>query len=319
MITLFFLSLDSLIQLGLYASYNADYESSNKYYHEIIKKYPAHPAGYFFKGALFETMMIDYATDRYEDSFYFYMGKAKKRAEEILKNHKEDKTALFYNGAVHAFTAIYEGWHKRYLPALRHGLKARWYFDKVIGIDPCFYDAYLLKGTYEYFAGRINRFLLGILPFGNVQKGIKLLRKTAKRGKYFDVTARQALCWVLTEEKRYQEAERVSKELIKKYPSGRIFLWQYGKLLIYQEKTTQAENFWRRFLARIKKEDKDSYNNIAEASYYLALALYKKGEKEESLKIIDEVIKNKKKIERDIGYMDIIREIEVLKKRIEKE
>ncbi len=310
--------MDSLVQKGLYASYNGEYEKAKRYYEEIIKKAPELPAGYFFKGAVYEVYMIDFGTDCFEDSFYLFMKMTKENAEKMLKKNKKDKTALFFMGACYAFTTIYEGWHKRYFKALHYGLKAKWYFDKLLSLDSHFYDAYLLRGAYEYFAGRVNKYLLGILPFGNINKGIELLKKTAEKARYLNVTAKQALAWVLTEEKRYCEAKRFSKELINKYPRGRIFLWQYGKILLLEGKYDSAEKFWSKFCENIKNSKRDSYNNIAEASYYLAVSFYKNGKKEKALEILNQILKNRKKIRTDIGYMNVLEKAENLRKEIEK-
>jgi hypothetical protein len=51
---------------------------------KIIKKYPDHPAGYFFYAAALESWMDYYETDKREVEFYKYCDLAIDRAEKLL-------------------------------------------------------------------------------------------------------------------------------------------------------------------------------------------------------------------------------------------
>lgn len=308
--------MDSLLLKGLECAYNQDYECSKKYYNQIIEKAPHSPIGYFFKGALLQLYMLDFATDSLEKDFYRLMGEACKRAKSNLEKNPKDTVALFMMGSIFMFKTIYEGWHQRYWKAVGYGLKGKYWFDKVLKIKPDLYDAFLLKGAYNYLAGRINKYLLGIIPFGNIEKGIEELKLVTKKGRYFNITAANALAWVLIKEKKISEAEKTIKELIEKYPNGRAFKWRLGELLLEKKEWKKALNFYEKFLIEIQKEQPNSYNNIAEIKLNIASCYFHIGEKKKASSLVEEILRNSNKIQRGIGYKDIIKEAKKLKKKI---
>ncbi len=278
---------ESLIKEGLEYSYRDQYKKALSSFNRVIREYPQLPYGYFFKGALYQLVMTDYVTDSLSSEYLNLMKITEEKSKKLWKKEK-DIDALFFYGAVFLYRTIFEGWRENYWQALSFGLKAYKYLKEVVKRDRTYYDAYIGLGLYNYFAGRVDRYLMGFKIFGDVNKGIELIKITANKGRFLDVTARHSLNWIYTEEKNFDAAIRGCEELLSIYPENRLFKWQLSLILMEKGDWNRALRVTEKLLEEVKREQGNHYYNISELNYRIAYIEYRKGDRERAKSYLKE-------------------------------
>ncbi len=158
-----------------------------------------------------------------------------KRAETALSRDPNDTEALFsmcvVNGVTSDYTALVEKRQMRSLPSVK---RSNNYAQRLLKIDPKFYDAYLTTGISEY--------LLGSLPFlirwffrmdgvqGSKDQAIRNLELVAREGHYLGPFARILLGIIYLREKQPREAQRLLAGLSRDFPSNPLFRKELDKV-----------------------------------------------------------------------------------------
>jgi len=304
------------IEKGIEASHVEDYETARKAYAQAKRLCPDDPAPYFLDGALSFIYMVDFVTDTIEAQFDRDMDAAEELARAGIKANGEAARDLFFVGSVRIFRMVRYGWKRKYFKALSAGSSALDPLLKAVDLNPKFYDAYLAKGVLDYFSGRVNRYVPGMKASSTVQKGISEIRLVYERGFYFKASAGQALTFVLKEEGRPQEALAVSKELVAAYPEARTFRWGLGELYIDLGMWAQARELYVGLLEDVRADQPQCYTNIYQIKLRLAEVYAGLGREDIGQKYCKEVIDNAYRINRDLGYSDIVRDAEKLLRKL---
>src|SRR5260370_12529929 len=119
-------------------------------------------------------------------------------ADAALQNQPNNEHALFAKslslGLLSDYSALIE---KHNLAALRYTKESRTYSEKLLGVNPDAYDAYLGPGIEKYLLSLKAapvRFVLRLMGSHiNRQKGIEELRLTAAHGHYLEPFAKLLL------------------------------------------------------------------------------------------------------------------------------
>ena len=213
---------ESLISLALPHAYRHEYEDAHVALDRLISEEPDNPAGYFFKGALWQLYMYDMGTDSLEYDFLWSMRYAQEKAVAVLKDG-ENARAHLYLGATYAYRAIYYGWMGRYWDTYRWGVRVESEMARAYALDSSLTDACLALGVSEYFRHIAGRYLTGLGVFGSYRRGVRLVNRAAEGGGYFAVTASYALAWIMWNEKHGKEARALLGDLLAEYPGNRLF------------------------------------------------------------------------------------------------
>lgn len=306
---------EALLEKGIEASHVEDYTTARKAYADAKELCPDDPAPYFLNGALTFIYMSDFVTDSLEWHFDQEMAKAEKLARQGIEEEGENARDLFFIGSVQVFRMIRSGWKRQYLAAFSSGTNSLKPLLRAVELDSTLYDAYLAKGAYDYFSGRVDRYLPGAKASTNVEKGIYEIRTVYEKGKYFKASAGQALSFVLREEKRPSEALAVSRELVNEHPKGRTFRWGLGELYIDLGMWKEAKELYEKLLGDIFWYQPKCYTNIYQCKLRLAEVYLALGEREKARSYLWDVVNNKDRIRRDLGYSDIVKDAEKLLKK----
>jgi len=308
---------EALLERGIEASHVEDYVKARIAYAKAKRLCPEDPAPYFLDGALTFIYMVDFVTDSLEDQFDEDMNKAEELAKAGLAKNDENARDLFFIGSVKIFRMVRYGWKRQYLKAFSAGSSALDPLLKASELDPNLHDAYLASGAFDYFSGRINRYIPGVPAEATVEQGISEIRFVYEKGTYFQASAGQALSWVLTEEGRSKEALAVSQELVDAYPESRTFRWGLGELYIDLEMWEEAKELYKKLLADVRRDQPSCYTNIYQIKLRLAEVYASMGKEETAVRYCLEVIDNKYRIRRDLGYSDIVRDAERLLRKLD--
>jgi tetratricopeptide (TPR) repeat protein len=304
------------LEKGIEASHIEDYVTARIAYAKAKGLCPDDPAPYFLDGALTFIYMMDFVTDSLEGQFDKDMSKADQLARAGLEANGENARDLFFIGSVRIFQMVRYGWKRQYLKALSAGSAALDPLLKSVELDPELWDAYLAKGALDYFSGRVNRYIPGMPAEETVEQGIEEIRMVYDKGTYFKASAGQALSWVLKEEGRAKEALAVSRELVNTYPDARTFRWGLGELYVDLWMWEEAEELYKGLLADVRQDQSECYTNIYQIKLRLAQIYDGKGDEENARRCCLEVIGNRDRIRRDLGYSDIVKDAQRLLRKL---
>jgi len=157
------------------------------------------------------------------------------RVNVALKSNPNDRDALFAmciaQGVATDYMALVE---KKQIASLSVAKRSNNYAQRLLRLDPTFYDAYLTAGISEYLIGSLPFFIRWFVHFDNVngskEKGIQNLQMVAREGHYFRPFSKILLGIIALREKRPQEARKLLADLSHEYPENPLFRKELNKL-----------------------------------------------------------------------------------------
>jgi hypothetical protein len=162
---------------------------------------------------------------------------AQSRAQAILGKNPNDQDALFSmcitTGVLTDYTALVE---KKQLSSLSMVKKGTVYAQRLLKLNPNYYDAYLTTGMTEYVIGSLPFFVRWFVKVENVgsnkEQGIKTVELVARQGKYLKPFAKILLAVANLREKRPRVAEGLLFELTRDYPENPLFKRELSQLSV---------------------------------------------------------------------------------------
>jgi len=160
---------------------------------------------------------------------------AESRANAVLKTNPNDRDALFSMCVAQGVSTDYMAFvEKRQISSLSVAKKSNQYAQRLLRLDPKFYDAYLTAGVSEYMVGSLPFFVRWFVHFdnvdGNKQKGIERLETVSREGHFFRPFSKILLGIIALREKRPRDAQRFLAELSHDYPSNPLFRKELAKV-----------------------------------------------------------------------------------------
>ena len=250
---------DQTIRHAMQATYDLDLDTARREAQALQTRYPDHPTGYLL---MTETYWWEAQSDpqnkNLENAYY--------RAQELTVNKAQ--SALKFNkypvGEITATLASAYGSYARFqltqgkstLSALRAGLTAHDYADKVYHQDPNYYDIWVGIGAFNYFTGALPSILK---PFawligahGDSRLGLEQLRTAMDRARYARTEAQIVYYTVLLEDAQYAEALRVLEKLMADHPDNFVL---YGWVTDWHREQSKdgADYFERLSQTQIKR------------------------------------------------------------------
>jgi hypothetical protein len=239
--------LDALRAEGYEALYNLDYETARSRFKKMIELAPDHPAGAeCYASSLWveqlneqwklkATLYNDKASDekprvdrKQADEFKRWTRQAKQLSQARLRKDPKDVEALYFLGAAEGLEAAYAaGVERKYMPAFRSGQDSVERHRAVLKLAPEFHDAELTIGLMNYVVGslplpaKMIAATMGVR--GSKKRGLQALERVAKEGKWARDVARMLLIDLYKREKRFDDAEKMARELAEKYPRNYLF------------------------------------------------------------------------------------------------
>src|ERR1039457_3013808 len=144
------------------------------------------------------------------------------RADAALRINPDDPQALFAmciaQGVATDYMAFVE---KKQFSSLSVAKRSNGYAQRLLKLDPKFYDAYLTAGISEYMIGSLPFFIRWFVKFLNVagskERGVDRLKLVAGDGHYFKPFSKIMLSIIALREKHPQEAQQWLTELARDY------------------------------------------------------------------------------------------------------
>jgi len=281
---------DSLIQRAIRLSIIHKYETADSLLDEFVKQFPDHPAGYFFKAAVLQSRMMDYERYDQKQSFVFYLKQTIKKSDASVAHlgRKKQAEMLFFKASALSYLAFQQGKEKNYLRAIQQGIQAITLLNKIVKMDPEFYDAYLGIGTFKFWRSQLTRSLnwLPLVP-DEREKGLKYVKLAITKGRYSRYAALNEIVWMLLKIHRPQEALNWAQAGLKKFPGSRFFLWGAAKSAFAVKDFSLSKKYFEQILSSLQKESIKSKYNIYICRLNLARGAIEMGNIDEAKNNLD--------------------------------
>ena len=156
-------------------------------------------------------------------------------AKSALSRNPHDKNALFAQvlnfGLRGDYLALIE---HRYLAALSYLKEGSALADKLLAIDPSYYDAYLAVGAENYILSLNSAPVRWLLRLYGAQTdrslGIQKLQLTADKGRYLAPYARLLLAVAALRDKNRTRARELLTGLVQEFPNNRLYARELARL-----------------------------------------------------------------------------------------
>ncbi|MBI2681304.1 MAG: hypothetical protein HYX25_09905 [Candidatus Solibacter usitatus] len=165
---------------------------------------------------------------------------AQSRAGQQIAAQPDDQNALFSmaatNGVMLDYTALVE---KKQISSLSSARTANDYAQRLVKLNPKFYDAYLTTGLTEYLVASLPFYVKWFVHFDDVKgsktQAIENLRLVATSGRYLKPFAKILLAIVASREKQPEEARRLLAELAVEFPENQLIHKELNKFTVKLE------------------------------------------------------------------------------------
>ncbi|PEN13392.1 hypothetical protein CRI94_08675 [Longibacter salinarum] len=264
---------------GLELLYNMEFDEARTHFDKIDARYPDHPVGPFLKGLnVWWKILIDLPDASHDETFYNAMNETIDRCEEILDEDPDNFDATFFKGAALGFRGRLRSNRGDWFKATLDGKRAIGYVREVAQQDPENDDYVFGKGMYDYYAAIIpeeypvSKALMWMMPDGDRERGIRLIRQAATDGYYIQTEAIYFLAQIYyIYEDDYSKAIQYTEELRERHDYNPYFHNMHGRVMARWGRWKQAKEVFSEVVAR-HEEGRTGYNaHMAEvARYYLA-------------------------------------------------
>jgi len=243
------------IELGI----NENYSEARILFSAYSEKYPNEAEPHFYLATLWQSQMMDFETQVWEDSFRTEIDKTIQLCELSDEHQLADDLTHFYFASALAYKSFHISRQGRYITGIRLGLQAMDKLNQVVAADSSFFDAYLGIGSYLYWRSYLTR-NFDWLPFFSDQreKGIALIQKAYAQGTISKWAALSNLAWIFIKEERFDEAIDCAQTGLTDFPKSRFFLWPLGDAQFLNMDFTGALETYHLILESVTSE---SFNN----------------------------------------------------------
>ena len=237
--------------------YNLDFDQAHKTFAEFEQQHPDDPIGpvsnaaaYLF--AEFDRLNILHSEFFVEDSLFKRrprvipdpavhhafdeeLAKADQLANTLLSQSPQQLDAMFAKTLSLGLRADYMALiERRDLDSLKVIKNGRGIAEKLLSIEPAYYDAYLAIGVENYMLSLkpapIRWFLQMNGAEADRERGLQNLRLTAEKGHYLNPYARLLLAVAALRNKDRAGARDILAELVREFPRNRLYAEELARL-----------------------------------------------------------------------------------------
>jgi hypothetical protein len=251
------LVVNPVIDRGYRQMYNLDFDDAHKTFAQWERDHPEDPLGPVSNAAAFLFAEFDRLnilhSEFFVDSGMFHrrpkvtpdaqvrqafdqeLGKSGKLSDAILAGKPDDADALFARILTLGLRADYEALiERRDFDALRVIKDSRATAEKLLTIQPNYYDAYLAVGVENYLFSLKPAPVRWILQASGGEtdrdKGVQDLRLTAEKGQYLSPYARLLLAVAALRNKDIPKARDLLAALAREFPHNRLYAQELAQL-----------------------------------------------------------------------------------------
>ncbi len=218
-----------MVLKGIDLTLRQDYDSAELAFQKLIKLDPWHPVGYLYLAGMLQARYTDEGDQFDEERYDSLLNAAESLSEPLIEASTTAAAGYFYSGSAKAFRSYTRSENGNIPSGVYYGLSAGSTLQKCLERDSSYLQAKNILGSFYYWRSK-----LAWIPFvpDRSEEGIAMIRQ-AYFHPYEKHLASHNLIVILTEEKRYAEAERYALDMLAEYPDNRLFLW--GLMTVYEK------------------------------------------------------------------------------------
>ena len=290
---------DSLVQEGVYAFYNYDFDNSVEILDQAKKKYPDHPGVHLIWAS--SRWVRSQANDPVEETYRVLeadLREIKPIYEELVLKYPNDPNYKLYHGSSVGLSARVSLGKKEWLNTLLHSHKGFSIIKGIASQSNQIVDLQLPIGIVEYYSGVSNvilRWTIALMGFEpSVESGLEKIMQAANEGKWSWIEAKAILCnlYLWVEDDPVLSLPH-ARELAYNFPENYWFNLLYLESLIRTNMFNDSYKVIEKMddlLLNLTDRQKEWYKPYL--SYEIALLHFHKKEYKESLKNVKKTIKN---------------------------
>ena len=250
-------AVNPVIDRGYRQMYNLNFDEAHQTFAQWEHEHPEDPLGpvsnaaaflfaefdrlnilhseFFVDGSVFHRQPKVTPDPAVRQAFDQELEKSGTLADGILGRLPDDADALFAKILTLGLRADYEALiERRYFDALKVIKDSRAMAEKLLMIEPNYYDAYLAIGLENYLFSLKPAPMRWILQAGGAQtdrdKGVEDLRLTAEKGSYLSPYARLLLAVAALRSKDIPKARDLLAALAHEFPHNRLYAQELAHL-----------------------------------------------------------------------------------------
>jgi len=244
------LPLNPVIDHGYRQMYDLDFSEAHKTFGQWEREHPDDPLGFVSNAAAYLFAEFDRLNILHSEffvnnsifsrrpkvtpdrevrlAFDQELEKSAGLSDKILKQTPEDADALFAKILTLGLRADYEALiERRDFDALKVIKNSRATAEKLLTIQPNYYDAYLAIGVENYLFSLKPAPVRWLLQAGGAEtdrdRGVEDLRLTAEKGRYLNPYARLLLAVAALRNKDVPQAREILSSLAHEFPHNRLY------------------------------------------------------------------------------------------------
>jgi hypothetical protein len=246
-----------MLDLGYRQMYNLEFDEAHKTFGEWQRQHPSDPFGHASNAAAYLFAEFD-RLKILQSEFFVHdtnfrrakklnpdpavrqafdgeLVKSEQLANHILVGAPQNADAMFAKILALGLRSDYQALiDKHYLDSLAGVKTGRSAAEKLLAIEPNYYDAYLAIGVENYLLSLKPLPVRWLLQLGGAQtdreRGIQNLRLTAEKGHYFGPYARLLLAVAALRNKDRAQARDLLNNLAREYPHNRLYSEELARL-----------------------------------------------------------------------------------------
>jgi hypothetical protein len=245
------------VELGYKQMYNLDFDGAHRSFSEWQRQHPEDPLGpvsdaaaylfnefdrlhilqsqFFVEDSSFRGMKKPVADPQLKQKFENDLVKGQHLSDAILRRSPQDKDALFASilrmGLRSDYLSLIED---RNLQALSEMKTSRMMAEKLLTLDPTYYDAYLAVGVENYMLSLKSAPARWLLRLGGAQtdkdRGVAKMKLAAQNGHYLQPFARLLLAVQNLRDKNRAVARDLLAGLAHDFPRNQLYAQELAKL-----------------------------------------------------------------------------------------
>ena len=247
----------TLVEQGYRQMYNLDFDGAHRSFEQWQRQHPDDPLGpvsdaaaylfgefdrlhilqgqFFVDDSAFRGMKKPVADQQVRQRFESDLEKGRRLSDAILHRSPQDKDATFATvmrmGLRADYLSLIEDRNMQALSEMKNG---RLLAEKLLSIDPGYYDAYLAVGVENYMLSLKSAPARWLLRLGGAQtskdEGIKKMKLVAQKGHYLQPFARLLLAVQNLRDKNQAVARELLAGLSRDFPGNQLYAHELAKL-----------------------------------------------------------------------------------------
>jgi hypothetical protein len=247
----------TLVDQGYRQMYNLDFDGAHRSFAQWQRQHPEDPLGpvsdaaaylfsefdrlhilqsqFFVQDSAFRGMKKPVADPAVRQSFENDLDRGRKLSDAILQRRPQDRDATFATILRMGLRADYLSLiEDRNLQALTEMKNGRMLAEKLLSIDPGYYDAYLAVGVENYMLSLKSAPARWLLRLSGAQtsknEGIQKMKLVAQNGHYLRPFARLLLAVQNLRDKNQAAARELLAGLSRDFPGNQLYAHELAKL-----------------------------------------------------------------------------------------